>query len=231
MSSYQFLGIESNKAIVIANAPGYYSQARVVNMKDGETAGLDFDLKARPDTRIVPWGSGILMVPSGSNYELTEDGVKLTGGWIWGTGDGQAPLEIEVSGIRVSVQGGSFALEYQPPRGGWLYLKEGEAVIEAQDGTRVQMTSGQVLALSAKLSLDPVPYQPGVSSVLNDTGRVPVPTIWEPGLAAQVRDRLAQWGINIVQIVSFTIYMLVPVALVGLVFWALKRLWKRSKSL
>jgi len=223
---YQIVGLEPKKTTLIVDTPGYYSQAQVIDLSNQREAPVDFNLVIRPETISRKWGAGRIVLPPETVYEESNAGISLANGWVWGQNNQDDDLILQAAGIQIALSRGSFALEYSPVQGGWFYLKEGEASIQTASGLRVPVRAGQMVALSDQFLPTPVAYQEAVLTVLKQARSSPLQNNWEPSLGAQLRDNLAQLGINVMQVVTFVTYMIVIVVLAVLVIGGIYSTWK-----
>lgn len=227
--AYRLFELDPAKVTVIADAPGYYSQAQVVDLSEAQEGRFDFSLVRRPDTLLLPWGDGNLILPAETVYEENPGGIILRNGWIWGMNGTDTDLNLQVAGKQISLRNGSFALQYLPSGEGWLYLFEGEALLRTTDDHEVPLRSGEMAALSA--GGIPVPYEATVVAAFQRGQKSPLLHQWEPSLEAQFRDRLAQIGINIAQVITFVTYTLVLIAIVVFVIGGIYSTWKYIRNL
>ncbi len=219
---FALVGPESASYIVVASAPGYYSQARVV---DGGESDANWSLTIRPETRTVPWGSGQIVVPPESQVSIAPDDISLSYGWLWGAGGADRALTIRLPDMSISMASGRLAIEYLPDRSSWLYVFDGAASVQgAKTRQTAVVRSGEMLALALASPAAPAPFDPAAVAALHSPVQ-PVAPVWEPSLDAQVRDRLAQMGIGVAQATTFLTYALVILALVFAPFVVL--LWSR----
>ncbi|MCC7361258.1 MAG: carboxypeptidase regulatory-like domain-containing protein, partial [Anaerolineales bacterium] len=216
--AWSLRGVAPDSRSVVAVAPGYYSQARALPDEVGQAGTLDFRLVEGPGLQRLAWGSGELRVPPETQATLEGKHIRLVSGWLWGTGDGDQSGTIETAGVVIEVPGGLFALENQPGQSAWLYLFQGtaEAYRAADPSRRAYLAAGEMLALTASGALAAAPLDPAVMQALHPSARAPLPAVWEPNLAAQVRDRLALLGVTTAQVVTFATYSLSIAALVTL---------------
>ena len=226
---YQLNGLEPAKVMVVADAPGYYSQAKVVDLAEAQEQDLEFSLVLRPETVILPWDKGIVILPPESLYEQNDKTISLTRGWVWGHG-GDSDLVLQVAGLQITVQHGAFALEYIPTRDGWFYLMDGTALIRTASGQDIPLRGGQMAVLSDEHAPVPVSYEATIVSILNPDSTSSIESKWEPSLGAQVRDRLAQIGISIAQFVTFVTYVLVLIIIAGLLIRGIYSTWKNLRK-
>lgn len=211
---------------LVVSAPGFYSQAHIVDPKSSQP--LDLPLVIRPETSILPWGSGQVVVPP--ETQLTVDGVQFTlkRGWLWGNGGNWSePLEIRLDAGKIVIKSGHFALEHIPGQAAWFYLYEGQANFQAKrDSKPVAISGGQMIRITEDLHPVPVPYDPVVISLLRTVDNLPIELTWQMSPGAQIRDRLAQVGISTAQFMTFITYLMafltlliVPVLVVN---WLIK---------
>jgi WD40 repeat protein len=214
---------------LVVSAPGFYSQAHVVNSEP-----FDLALVMRPETRSLPWGSGQVVLPP--ETRLIEDGLHLTleQGWLWGQGEsGDEPLRISLEAGEIEIESGRFALERVPGQEAWFYLFDGQAKLRAKgDSQPVVVSGGQMVVLVEGNRPIPVPYDPVVVTALHFEGELPIAQNWQPSLNAQIRDRLARIGISTAQFMTFITYIMAFLALLVLpvlvVYWLIKNRKERK---
>lgn len=229
--NYHLPGLDPAKVTVIADVPGYYSQAQVTDLSAAQEIRLDFSLVRRPDTTLLPWGDGNLILPSETVYEASQGTITLQNGWVWGKNRADAELNLQVAGNQITLNSGSFAVKYTPSQGGWLYLPEGEALLRTADGLEVRMSGGEMVALSEHGTPLPVPFNETVVASFQQGDESPLISKWEPTLEAQARDRLAQIGISIAQVITFVTYILVLIVIAGLIIGGIYSSWKYFRNL
>ncbi len=222
---YTLSGLDSAKTTLTIDVPGYYSQAKV---SEGSTSTLDFDLVMHPETKIRTWGNGEIILPLETDFEENVTGITLNSGWVWGQNEIEDTLLLQVAGIQIALTSGSFAVEYSPSQGGWIYVSNGKAILQTKDGQEVPVTGGQMTALSEQFAPIAVPFEEVVFFNLNSQSNTPLQQKWEPSLEAQVRDYLARIGINIAQFVTFVTYILVLIVIAALSVRAIYSTWKRG---
>lgn len=225
---YRLDDLEPTKVTVVADAPGYYSQAQLMDLTEGQGQSAEFSLVPRPEMVILPWGMGNIFLPPESVYEVNDGTLFLTRGWAWGR-DGDSDLAFHVAGVQITLQRGSFALEYIPTRGGWFYLLNGSAHIFA-NGQDIPLHGGQMAALSDGQTPIPVPYDATVVNALHSDYVSQIESKWEPSLRAQIRDRLAKIGISIAQFITFVTYVLVLIIIAGSLIGSIYSIWKKLRK-
>ena len=221
--TYSLFGLTAVRATVIVNAPGYYSQANSIAKMDPSGSTLDFSLVRRPDTLSIPWGAGAVVLPADTLYSLNGQTISFTQGWLWGQGQSEKPLVIQFEDMQISLPAGHFALERLPAGPAFLYIMAGQASIQ-QTGTTlsIPVQAGQMVLLSQGQVPAPVPYDPVAAWVFHAASAAPVSPFWQPGLGAQLRDRLARIGIGTAQAVTFITYLMEVLALLAMGFLAVK---------
>jgi hypothetical protein len=111
-----------------------------------------------------------------------------------------------------------------------LYLFEGEALIRTADGRQVAVNAGEMVALSERNLPIPVPYEGTVIASFQRGDEALFKTKWEPTLGAQIRDRLAQIGISIAQVVTFVTYILVLIVIGVFLIRGIYSTWWRFRK-
>jgi hypothetical protein len=226
---FHLSGLPEDKLTVIAHVPGYYSQAGVIEPSVASEKTLDFSLVPRPETLLIPWGQARIVLPPETVYEQGEDTLTLYNGWVWGENLSGAPFNIRLGDLAIKISEGSFALEALPSLEGWLYLMDGEALIRTPEGLEIPVSGTQMTALSNSLTPKPIPYEEIIFSTFHSNPESPLQNKWEPTLQAQIRDRLAQIGINVAQFVTFVTYALVMIVIVASLIGGIYSTWKRIK--
>jgi sugar lactone lactonase YvrE len=230
---FSLAGLSSGVHTLLVSAPGFYSQAQVVDTANPQP--LDLTLVMRPETRLLAWGAGQVVAPP--ETRLVEDGLQLAleRGWLWGEGGESRPLTIRLGQTEIMLAEGKFAVENLPGQAAWFYLFAGQATIRwGEAGEPIPVEKGQMVALADGFRPVPVPYDPVVVAALHPEGELPIVQTWQPSLQALVRDRLALAGITAAQVVTFITYLMVFIAIVaapfaGIYWWRRSRL-KLSKS-
>jgi WD40 repeat protein len=224
--TYSLFGLEQARTSVVVDAPGYYSQAGAVDLTATSQVDLDFSLVRRPETMILPWGEGQIVLPPETAYTSAPSGIKIENGWVWGMNAALDRLDLQVGGMNILVTKGSFALEVSSNGKGWFYLKDGEAVLTTEAGQEIELTGTQMAAISTDFSPLPVPYEMSIVSSLHPSEPSPFQSKWEPTLEARIRDRLARVGISLAQVVTFVTYVLVQIVIVTLLIGGIYSIWK-----
>jgi hypothetical protein len=230
-SAYALFGLSTGKVTAIISAPGYYSQADVINIQDTANPQKNFTLVRRPQTRIIPWGDGAIVVPPETVASLEGQRITFDQGWLWGKGESEEPVVVLWGDIQITIPRGQFALECLPAQSGWLYMMDGQASIQ-QAGTSepIPVQAGEMVYLSQEQEAHPVPYDPVVVGALRLDGEVPIQTAWQLSLGAQVRDRLARIGIGTAQTVTFVTYFMEVLALLLMLILAINWMIKKNRK-
>jgi hypothetical protein len=196
----------------------------------GQPASVLTSLTPRPDTRRITWGSGEIVVPAETQAHLTGQQIDLDSGWLWGTGTGPDPWVIHTAGIVITLKGGQFALVNLPGQMAWFYLLEGNAeVYRAQTPDRTTNLAGPaMLALVATGELKAVPLDPIVMQAMAPGVVTSTQLVWEPSLAARLRDGVALLGIRTAQILTVMTYLsaiaaLFAVPLLTAIWWSKRK--------
>ncbi|MBL1172697.1 MAG: WD40 repeat domain-containing protein [Chloroflexi bacterium] len=226
---FTFFTDGSTRQSLTVLAPGYYSQTQMVELTSRAVDGLIFSLVRQSTTKSLNWGEGKIIIPSDSVYEFVQNTLKITRGWVWGY-DGNSAQTIEVAGKQLELTNGTFALEYLPPEGGWLYVLTGQGVIQAEGLPDIQVKSGEMVFLQSGVNAQPVLLEPSVLAILKNVDQPPISPTWEPGLGTQITNRLAQFGIGFMQIITFITYLIVLVFLVIIIYRTIYWLIKERKN-
>jgi WD40 repeat protein len=218
---YQFVDAPPGMLTLRVTAPGFYSQAHVVNSRGSQP--WDLALVMRPETRILPWGSGQIVVPP--ETRLIEDGLNLTleHGWLWGhSGEKADSILLILESGEIEIRSGRFALEHLPGQDAWFYLIEGQAEFRAkEDAHRFALREGQMVVVTESGRPVPVPLDQAVIDALHSVNGPPLEDHWQPTLSAQIRDRLARIGISTAHVVTFITYIMAFLTLLGMPFLVL----------
>lgn len=224
--TYTLFGIFSNEATAIISAPGYYSEAHHVD----PATNLDFSLIRRPETMLIPWGDGTVVIPPETVAVVKGQTINFEQGWIWGAGESAEPLVINWNDMRITTTGARFALERSPAQSTWLYVMDGEASIQQGSATSPMIVrAGEMVLLDPAQRYQPYPYDATVVQALHMQEAPVLNLVWQPSLSAQIRDRLAQAGVGTAQFMTFITYLMALLTL--LVFPIIVIKWSsRSKK-
>lgn len=195
----------------VAAVPGYYSQIVRLDPNDLKEPA-EVTLKRSSNLQQLAWGNGQVFLPAQTRYEVAGGRIDLSWGWIWGNGEGEAPLEIQIKDGWVAVRRGMFAIEARSDGEAWLYLYEGNAVVQIGTSQPIQVDEGQMILLSEEV--EPIRMEEAWASALHRPGRSLPEVEFEPGLAARARDSLNKLGVGTAQTLTLTAY-LVMLALIA----------------
>ena len=201
--AFHLFGLESEERTLVVSAPGYYSQEAAIN-----SDSIDINLTIRPETQIIPWGAGAIMIPLETIYRSQDQAIRFDQGWIWGEGGDDVPFQIMTNNIQIEIRQGKFALEKLPQEPVWFYLFEGNASIQIGDkDPAIIIDPGQMVRLTGVELVQPIPYDPVVVQALNRIEEVPVPQISQPSFLNRLKDQIIQIGITTAQTLTFITYL------------------------
>lgn len=224
---FTITGLPDETVKVVVSAPGYYG--RVMTVQPDPAAGVDLTLTRREGTGERPWEAGSVVIPAGSEVREQSGLLILDRGWLWGQSSGGDSFTFQIESAKVTLNAGRFAVEYLPGQLAWFYLLDGSATIDDEDlGQPVVVTKSQMVNLLNEGGLEAVPLDPVVMAALEPSRRGDVPLVWQPGLNAQIRDRIARLGVGAAQVVTFVTYFvlilfLILAPLIGIHWWWRKR--------
>jgi hypothetical protein len=152
------------------SAPGFYSQAQVFESVAGRP--LVFNLVRRPDTQVLAWGTGEILIPAETQAVSGDHQISLGRGWLWGNGGDGQPFQIKLNAFQIEIKNGRFALESTPGQSTWFYLFEGQAELKTR-GAVQPIGQGQMVALGESIQPHPVAYDPVIFQALHLLCRIP----------------------------------------------------------
>lgn len=225
-------GLPAETQTIVVDVPGYYSQAQSIHPPS--SSPLTLELKRTHGTQTLGWGEGDVVLPSSSTAAITEQGIELERGWLWGSGGSSQPLVVAVGDATIRVREGRFAIERLPGATTLFYQFDGDAeVIEANTARPVLVHGGEMLIMG-EIPYGPAPLNTDVIEALDPMVPPAPESVWEPSPAAIVRDRLALLGISIAQLVTFITYITVLFSVVALplfvIFWRIRKRTVHGKS-
>jgi hypothetical protein len=219
---FELHGLPDNSGTFIINAPGYYSLATSLDPVTDQPLDFSPILVRRPDTILVPWGNGEIVVPSESLVELSTSRIWFGQGWIWGDNQQSSEITIQHELADIILSQGRFAFESLPNRKNWLYMIEGNAVIQPSDGRpSVTIHPGEMVILIQNKEPVTIPIDHTVVTALHWQENDSSQPVWEPSLDARIRDRISRIGVGSLQMVTFITYGLILISIVGFPFTAL----------
>lgn len=225
--------LDANSSVVITS-PGFYSQARSYS---GGAASVAFELVQKPNTQIVQWGDGEILIPAETIANAEESVISFEQGWLWGEGQSEKPITIELGDAQITLQEGKFALEKEAGQSSWLYLFDGEANVKWGSSAPTTVVAGEMIFLSENAPIRAVKYVPLVVQVLHAGLGKPISDVWQPGLEGQVKGWVGSVVIFIAQTITLITYLAAlltllafPLAVVNLVIKARKKERKKEKK-
>ena len=225
-------GLPSGSFPIIVSAPGYYSRKQLVDRSSGVLPDIDLILTQRPETQMLVWGAGAVVLPPETQADIENDTLILERGWLWGDNHAADPFVIQTRTAGITLSEGRFALIYLPGKQAWLYQFDGRSQIQSLNSPEnITLQSGQMLNLLNDAVLQAVPFNPVVVAAMNPTTTPPISPTWEPTLSARVRNQLAQLGVNTAQIVTFITYFILLLSLLLIPIMAIYWQWKRKKTI
>ncbi|MGD2155909.1 MAG: carboxypeptidase-like regulatory domain-containing protein [Anaerolineales bacterium] len=228
---YMLYDLPLKPITLLVSAPGYYSQAKVVEMLTGSISYLDVRLVRQQETQSIPWGDGELLIPTETKAEIRDQSIALKYGWLWGEAKDTQPLVIHTDSAEVIILNGKFGLEVLPKQSEWLYVFDGKVEVRLQnDSRKIILQTNQMVNLMNDEGLKPVPYDPIVLMALRQGDEIPITLSREPTLEAQIRDRLARIGIGSAQLITLFTYFIGFLSLVLTPVVAIYWWWKYKES-
>ncbi len=228
---YALYGQSLQKITLVANAPGYYSQARVTDLTRDDIIGLDFKLVRRPETTSLPWGKGEIIVSPETRISLSGKHIFLERGWLWGQNYEDDPIIIQSGRMEINLSSGIFALEAVPGEPAWFYLFDGSGSVSTYEESNANpIQAGQMIALDENLQLSVVPFDPVVVKAFRSNIRLSVPTTLQPTIKAQLSNRLALIGIDMAKLITYITYTLILASIILLPVMAAYR-WLRQRMI
>ncbi|MHB8779413.1 MAG: WD40 domain-containing protein [Anaerolineales bacterium] len=224
---YRISDLPLDPFVLTASAPGYYSKSQAI--ASSQTT-VDFDLALRPETRLVTWGDGQVVLPSETNAIAEGLTIKFEQGWLWGTGAAIQPLIVQLPEGKITISSGRLALEAPKVGAAWLYIYQGQAqILSYDDQDLVKIGSGQMIALQ-KGSM-PIDMEESVIQALHPMlGKAPLFEVIQPTLKARIQNWLAKAGIETAQMVTFITYFLSLVTLLAIPLVVLSSYKKKGKK-
>lgn len=213
--------VPANAQTLRVIAPGFWSQSIAIK----NDAAVSITLAPRNELRQIAWGNGLTMLPPETLTESVGGHLVLTHGWMWGKGTGA--FSIETAGATITFENARVAIERQAERA-WLYVMEGNANVALDSSRQTTVNAGHMLVIDSHFeNLRAVAIEPLAIRALTGTFSDPSEFVTEPTLSTQVRDGVVLFGISVAQLVTFTTYGFITLAILGapLLIWAM---WSRA---
>jgi hypothetical protein len=224
--AYHLYNLPLTNATLFVRAPGYFSQKVVVDIP--ASGAIDVTLKTSSETKNVAWGNGSVTLPSESNVYQDNQIIALESGWVWGKNSDPQLLELTIRNHRITLEKGQFAIEYLPGNRAWLFILDGSAEIRTDGASEsVPVRSGEMVNLLNNADLIPIDFNPILIDIMQSS-TAPIDVNWEPTLVDEIRDQMASLGVNLVQIITFVVYIIAILIIVSLpvvgVYW-----WRKTR--
>ncbi|MFZ5857937.1 MAG: WD40 repeat domain-containing protein [Chloroflexota bacterium] len=221
--------METDGSTWTASAPGYYS--REINISKGNmTDALSIKLERRPDTTVILWGQGEIIIPSETMAQASGGNITFVSGWVWGDNPGSESVTLETQEASIRVDGGRFAVQRLPGGTAWFHLFEGGAEVRSnRNDTTLMLLPGDVVALSEKNDMQPITYRDGMVQIIEGIGSSPLSPVWKPTLAERIGSKMEEFGVGSAQIITFITYIITLLSLVGFLLFLLKWLFKQRE--
>jgi len=230
-SSYNISGIPDQQATFYVSSPGFYSEAFTLNLSNSQMNSMDLVLARQPDTIVLPWGIGEIIVPPESILEWDENWIGFRQGWLWGNNQQSSEFRVQLEEAEIVLNQGRYAIESLPNKGSWFYQFEGESTIYPADGSKsITIIAGEMIALFQNGPLDPILMDQAVISALQSEGYNSPSPVWKPTFSAQLSDRFEQLGVGSAQIITLFTYGFIFLAVIVIPFRAIYTWAKRRKK-
>jgi WD40 repeat protein len=203
--TYTLSGLPEGAQTVTVRAPGFYSQSHKI---DPATEGaLHFSLVQQPETEIVSWGEGEIIIPAETIANEENGLINIEQGWLWGEGQSEKPITIQLDDATISLTLGRFALEKEVGQSGWLYLFDGEATVNWDTSEPITVLAGEMIYLGDNPSMGAVKYDLVVVQVLRAESGKPISDEWQPGLEALISAWVGDVVVFIAQAITLITYV------------------------
>jgi hypothetical protein len=220
-AEWQLLEAPEVPFTLTATAPGFLPTE--ANLDPATSSSTSIRLEQAPETRVLDWGDGRLILPGETRAVMRESTLQLDYGWLWGFGGGSGPLSVQLPNADVTIHGGSFALEIAPGQINRLFIDEGSAeVVSRATGFKSELVAGEMLDLSDPDRSVPVPQNPIVDQVMQAEYGIEMPSTYDPGEVEQ-RQTLLQTAAGIITLITYYLFFLVLGALPLVLIYSLVR--------
>ena len=232
---FSILDLPVDKTSAVISAPGYFASTQKLSFSSDEGTSTEINLIRRPETRLISWGDGQIVIPPETIYQIEGQTITFEQGWLWGRSESLEPLIIKSGEFRISISDGSFALERIPAQSGWLYLLGGSAdIISEADDKSIMLQSGEMVRLNIGQAPQPVKQDQMVVSAIHSNNENPITPVWQPDLLTRINDQFARIGIGTVQTITFITYILEVLFLLTILIlsvnWLIQKTRKEKKS-
>ena len=221
---YTLSGLPEGAQNITISAPGFYSQSQSIDPSTDNV--MDFRLVQQPETHIVPWGQGEIIIPAETIATEENNVISFEQGWLWGEGQLGKPITIQLGDAAITLQEGKFALEKEAGQSSWLYVFDGEANVNWGTRGPATVVAGEMIFLSENAPIRAVKYDPLVVQILHAGSGKPVSDVWQPGMEALISAWVAGVVIFIAQAITLTTYVAAFLVLVALPFAVANQVYK-----
>jgi WD40 repeat protein len=204
--AYTLSGLPERAQTVTVSAPGFYSQSQ--GIYPANSTSTDFSLVQKPETETMAWGEGEIIFPAETIASEENGSISFEQGWLWGEGQSEKPITIQLDDVTISLTLGRFALEKEVGQSGWLYLFDGEATVNWGTNGPITVVAGEMIYIGENAPIRAVKYDPLVVQVLRAGSGKPVSDVWRPGLEALI----SAWAAGVVIFIAQAITLIAYVA-------------------
>jgi hypothetical protein len=228
---FSLYDLPEKNATLIINAPGFYSQAKVISPGTESCAKLTFDLTMKPESHEISWGNGSIIVPEETLLSQSGNHIFIERGWLWGKNTKDESIILQIGPAEITIAKGQFALQVVPGLTPLFFLVEGKGSIQIAPSTgKIPIDSGQMILIQKESDYQIMSIEPSLTSRYLEIGNLPVTTIYEPTLEAAVLNKLALIGIDAAKLVTFVTYAFIIISIMLLPVIMIIR-WRRKSKL
>ena len=203
------------KSSYIVNAPGYFSQVKVITPGTESCSDIQFNLKLKPESREIDWGNGKIVIPDESKISQGETTIFLERGWLWGRNDTPDSIILQPGTVRIRLENGRFAIQELPGLTSLFVLLEGNGAIQRTPSSAwIPIEPGSLILLGEGIDESVIPIESTLISRYFSTNSSPITTMYEPTFMAAVISRLALLGIDAAKIITFVTYVLILLSII-----------------
>jgi WD40 repeat protein len=226
--TYTLSGLPEGAQTITANAPGFFSQSQRIDTADHTS--IDLSLVLRPETKTITWGDGEIIIPAETVANEENGFINFEQGWLWGEGQSEKPITIELGDITINLKMGRFAIEKKVGQSGWLYLFDGEATVNWGTNSQITVTAGEMINLGGTDPIRATQYNPFVVRALRAGSGVPISDVWQPSLEVLISNWVGSAVVFIAQAITLITYVAAFLVLLAFPFAIVKQLLGRSQK-
>lgn len=228
---FSILNLADGNMTYIVNAPGYYSQAKVISPGSETCSEIKFNLSLKPESREIAWGSGKITVPAESVISQSGNSIFIERGWLWGNSIDIEPIILQSGNLRIQLENGRFALQNLPGLTQFFILIEGSGSIQPTSSSSWSpIPTGTLILLENQPDLVMMPIESTLITHYLRSNISPIMTSFEPTFIESVLSRLALLGIDAAKLITFVTYAIVLISIMLLPIIMLIR-WRRKQKL